>query len=114
MSDSTQMPDLSQMLSRVMANPEAMAMLSSLLGKTVQKEHKREEECCPCLDKEKGKHEEIAPLPIPSCPSECKGDRRRNLLLALKPYLSAERCQTIDRILLITEALSVINPERRH
>ena len=106
----TQAPDISQMLTKIMSNPQATAMLSSLLGgaKPPDKEERKEKpkESEECFDKEQTilppKNEECSPR-----------ERRKRLLLALKPYLSPERCQAIDRILMITEALSLLQTEKR-
>ena len=102
-----QMPDISQMLSKIMANPQATAMLSSLLGgMKPQKEHPQDE----CKENYDAKEQTILP-PKPS--EDSVREKRKQLLLALKPYLSAERCQAIDRILMITEALSLLQTEKR-
>ncbi len=108
---STPLPDLSGMLSKVMANPEALSMLSSLLGgaaKPPQKEEhceKREESDCEC------KCEVL--LPEKRCKKDGIREERRRLLLALKPFLSKERCEAIDRIILITDTLSLLQTEKK-
>lgn len=106
----TQLPDFSQMLSKVMANPQAAAMFSSLLGSTAPKEK------CEDRDEEKGEreHKDDEQKILPPKGGQCSTrERRKRLLLALKPYLSPERCQAIDRILMITEALSLLQSEKR-
>ena len=101
---SAEMPaDLSGMLSSIMSNPQAMSMLTSLLGNMSGEKHKEvcEEEC---------KAEVSVPAP---CEAKGKNEKRRQLLLALKPFLSPERRQALDRILMISEALSLLQKERR-
>lgn len=94
-------PDLSGILSQISSNPNAMAMLSSLLGNMSPPPKKRAEENDDC-------EREIL-LPKPSSSFE---DRRR-LLLALKPFLSPERCQTVDLLLMILEAASAFQKGKR-
>ena len=94
-------PDLSSIISQISSNPNALAMLSSLLGNMnpPQKRDEEEKECC---------SRELA-LPKTSSSFE---DRRR-LLLALKPFLSPERCQTVDMLLMILEAFSAFQKGKR-
>ncbi len=107
----TPMPDLSGILSKVMANPEALSMLSSLLGGVPKPPSKEEhcekrEECdreCECA----------VVLPEKRCKKDSIREERRRLLLALKPFLSKERCEAIDRIILITDTLSLLQTEKK-
>ncbi len=101
------MPDLSGMLSKVMANPDAMAMLSSLLGNQMPKMKEEEKK-----DEEAVEKEAIA-LPVPLVKENATREKRRRLLLALKPFLSSERASAVDRILMITDALSLLQNEKR-
>lgn len=98
-------PDLSGILSQVMSNPTAMNMLSSLLGGMGAEKSAEKKESCPPQTEEKI---------LPPCPKELSAkEKRRGLLLALKPFLSAERQQTLDRILMISEALALLKSERK-
>ena len=100
--------DLSGILAKVMSNPEAIGMLSSLLGGMKGFPPKADAPQTPpqgC---------ESILLPSPPCP--CKGnagENRKRLLLALKPYLSKERQAALDRILMISEALVLLRSEKR-
>lgn len=100
------MPDLSGMLSKVMANPDAVAMLSSLLGNQMPKMKDEEK-------KEDAEEKEVIALPAPRAKENSTREKRRRLLLALKPFLSSERASAIDRILMITDALSLLQNEKR-
>lgn len=135
MSDEQRMPDLSQLLSGVMANPQALSMLSSLLGnmgKSVpppMSEACREdppengncrcpndEECpmrkgCPAHSHKPCCEERESAL-LPSCQKSAAENRKR-LLEALKPYLSAERCRALERILTIAEALNALRSSKQ-
>ncbi|MBO7170006.1 MAG: hypothetical protein J6W28_02385 [Clostridia bacterium] len=96
-------PDLSGILSQISSNPNAMAMLGSLLGNVSPpvKHPEASTDSCAC--------KEILP-PKASASFE---DRKR-LLLALKPFLSPERCQTVDMLLMILEAFSAFQKGKRN
>ncbi len=110
------LPDLSTILSRVSENPQAMAMLSSLLGDVkeapTEKESHKEEPL-----KEEGESKKDPPdakeamsLPIPLHRGKGgKHEDRRRLLIALKPFLSAERRQALETLLLVLEATSLFS-----
>ncbi len=90
-------PDLSALFSQISSNPKAMTMLASLLGGASQQSPKEEHHCEPaCVS-------EICTTP--SHRKICYEDRKR-LLLALKPFLSPDRCQTVDMLLIVLEAFS--------
>ena len=89
-----------------MSNPQAAAMLSTLLSGAVP--HKEE----PIKETESFDFKEQSILP-PKPTEDSMREKRKRLLLALKPYLSPERCQAIDRILMITDALSLLQSEKR-
>lgn len=99
-------PDLSGILTRVMSNPEAIGMLTSLLGgiKTDPPVKEAQASC-------EKKHEES--ILLPSCPRSPSEENRKRLLLALKPFLTKERQAALDRILMISEALALIRSEKR-
>ena len=127
------LPDLSGILSKVMSNPEALSMLSSLLG-GAQKPPRDEDRCekkeacdrehdCGCdreCDRENDcrsdrecERECAVLLPEKRSKKDCVREERRRLLLALKPFLSKDRCEAIDRIILITDTLSLLQTEKR-
>ncbi len=76
--------DLGAMLSKIGENPEAQAMLSSLLGGT-------------------------SDTPTASPPGKRgRGGRRREMLLSLRPYLSSRRCASVDRMIRALELYEII------
>ncbi|MBQ9736550.1 MAG: hypothetical protein IJV96_07190 [Clostridia bacterium] len=100
------LPDLSEIIGMVSANPKAMAMLSSLLGgaPTEQKAPVKDLE-----EREEGK--ETPPRLPPSALGKHpdKNEERRRLLMALKPFLSPERRQAVNTLLLVLEGLSLLS-----
>ena len=93
-----QMPDLSGILSQITANPKALSMLGALLNSA---EMPKKEEISRENDCDNACHGEICPPRRGACFED-----RKRLLLALKPFLSTERCQTVDMLLLVLEAFS--------
>ena len=103
MSEQGGFPDLSSIISRVTENPQALAMLSTLLGNHGKDTHAKEEPCAKselpvCLTKEEK-------------PNRKHEDKRR-LLLALKPFLTHERRQALDTILIVCDALAMLPPRK--
>jgi hypothetical protein len=100
--------DISEKLGALLSNPDAMAKiagLASTLGLGAQHEAEKEsrEPCSSCMAKE------AARCDGSGCALSGKNGKlsetaksiacSRALLQALKPYLSAERCARIDKIL---------------
>ena len=103
--------DFSEKLGSLLSDPAALAKIASLAGSlglsgasapAGEKSGERAHECTACPAKEVlpcgG-----APCPFPKsegCSEAAKSiAQSRALLTALKPYLSAERCARIDKIL---------------
>lgn len=102
MSEGAGIPDLSGILARVTENPQAMSMLASLLGGTAKKE-------MPVEDPRKEGDEELLPALMPQKAHKSRKDEdRRRLLLALKPFLSKERCQVLETLLIVLDAISLL------
>ena len=96
---------LSEIVARVTENPQAMTMLSSLLGgafptsskgNDTPEEKKEEVDAAPVLAKVERPHK------------DGKSDQRRRLLIALKPFLSKERGQALETLLLVLDAISLL------
>ena len=102
MSEAGGFPDLSGILARVTENPQAMTMLASLLGGASKKEEPREE------IREKEDSQVLPALMPPKANRSKRDEERRRLLLALKPFLSQERCQVLETLLLILDAISLL------
>ena len=90
------MPDLSGLLSGLLKNPEALAALGSVLGQSgaFTPPHHEERE------------------PPPRHQPKDKGNPRKNLLLALKPFLSPERQRALDLILLLQDTMEMFRKEQ--
>lgn len=102
MNENGAVPDLSNILARVTENPQAMSMLASLLSGTPKKTSQEEK---PPQTEEP----EVLPALIQQTTHKSKRDEdRRRLLLALKPFLSKERCQVLETLLLVLDAISLL------
>ncbi len=91
------MPDLSGILNLLSANPSILSSISSLLqGKSTPPacETCNIEEKCP------------PPLP-PALPKRCDS-KEVALLNALKPFLSPEKCKTVDLVIKIAGILELV------
>ena len=102
MSEGGGIPDLSGILARVTENPQAMSMLASLLGGSSKQERHEEE---PHI---RGDGELLPALPPPKGQKSRRDEGRRRLLLALKPFLSKERCQVLETLLIVLDAISLL------
>ena len=79
------MPDLSRIIGMLGSNPQLISSLLSGIGGSKEKSGASDKESLPAL-----------PPPI----AITKGKSgKRELLCALKPFLSPQRCENIDRIL---------------
>lgn len=91
--------DLAGMLSSVLSNPDAMGMLTSLLSGVENPSEGEEIEAKECAEEalEVGHHE-----------GKARCQHRRELLSAIRPYLSHQRCATLDRMLRALELYELI------
>ena len=96
--------DLSSLIETVSKNPEIMKMAKSMLS-SVQAERNVSADSVPSESADA-----IAPLPMPhsSAAHDDTQKQRDALLRALRPYLSKERRDTLDRILGIEKLTSVL------
>ena len=102
MSENGALPDLSGILARVTENPQAMSMLASLLGGASKKDVTEEQPS-------KAEEPEVLPALMPQrAPKSKRDEDRRRLLIALKPFLSRERCQVLETLLLVLDAISLL------
>lgn len=108
MSEMGGFPDLSGILARVTENPQAMSMLTSLLGGMPAKAPPPPDES---KERPREKEEEPAlPALSPSKPRKDRGhEERRRLLLALKPFLSKERKEALETLLIVLDAISLLS-----
>lgn len=98
------MPDLSSLLGKIMENPSALSMLTDALGGAIKGPSEKRVEAAP------GENDSVAALarPAPSAAKDPRQEDRRRLLCALKPFLSPERGEALDRILKASELLSLL------
>ena len=102
-------PQISEMIEKLLDNPELIGMVASAVGKTPKKDESAGEEGkvgAPAaaasgvsLEALTGLVSSIAPAVASLGQSDKetkKSDRRDHLLLALKPYMCPERCEAID------------------
>ncbi len=99
---------LSDMLSTILSNPEAMSRISALAGQLSREGGEppplNEEALRVPLELEKKL--ENTPKKAPSGGAK----QRRMLLLALKPYLSSERAAMVESIIKISDLTDLVGP----
>ena len=94
------MSDLSGLLSGLLKNPEALAALSSVLGGRIPSVLGHHEE---------SKEPPLAP-PRPAMPQKNE-DAKKNLLRALKPFLTPERQRAVDLIIMLQDTLDLFRKD---
>ncbi|MBQ5800299.1 MAG: hypothetical protein IIW20_00285 [Clostridia bacterium] len=114
------LPDLSAMLSGILSNPQALSAISSLLGSINKPQAEAKEAFIPTPKSASLPEENMAKdipaisggasapayaLPFPIHPSN---DKRKTLLLALKPFLSKSKCDTVDLFIRMLDLISLI------
>ena len=89
--------DLAGMLSSILSNPDAMSMLSGLLSGSE-------------LDTSHEAAEAVEPEAVESGAFRNEGRRhhRRELLNAVRPYLSSQRCVSLDRMVRALELYEML------
>lgn len=107
-------PDLSGLLSGLLANPSALSAIGSLLGGAMKGGESTPPPPPPCEeepDHRPPKQDCDKALP---CALSCgrRPDNRLRLLDALRPYLSPARCDMIDSVLRILELLELLQKRR--
>jgi hypothetical protein len=106
-------PNISDVINVIMQNPEMLGMIKNLVSGNQQE--KTEEasvvgensDLAPETASEEAAPTAILPSEGISAPDQ-KSERRRQLLSALKPYLSPTRARAIDSMLGFTEIFDVI------
>jgi hypothetical protein len=89
--------DLSKIVSLIMENPSLIEEIRSLAESDGDKQKPRNEPP-PSVETAVGEIPKI----------QKTGSRRRELLCALKPYLSDERCRAVDQMLSISDILDMM------
>ena len=104
MSEERAAPDLSGILEKVMSNPAALNMLAGLIGNTKPTSEAQPPPSPPPTEKE-----EAAPVLALPQPKNSYGekDRRICFLEAMRPFLSPHRQETVDRMVKISEMVTM-------
>ena len=100
-------PDLSGLLSGLLKNPAALSALSGLLG--ARDGRATEEAETPPAEEEAREAVETSALPLPSPTASPRRGERAQLLLALRPYLSAPRKRALEGVEKMLEILEIFN-----
>ena len=103
--------DLSSMISSLMSNPAALSAISSLLGNlNAGGASASPPPQTPPPPPEASTYASAPPmLPVHAEPRGRRhDDDRRHLIDALRPFLSEERCATLDYILKISDLISLM------
>ena len=98
--------DLSRVVSIIMENPKLIEEISALAKGNLEsdREKKQIEESSPLTPASK----DVASAATTYTEPRPKGNRRGDLLGAMKPYLSKERAKAIDSMLSIVEILDMM------
>ena len=93
--------DISKVVGLIMENPHLIEEISKLAADSGTKE---------IADTEKEEAKSEAPLPQPTTykRTDARGQRRSELLSAIKPYLSEERAKAIDSMITIADVLGMM------
>lgn len=100
-------PDISKIIGVIMQNPALISQIASLVGSS-DKEAEKDESQSPVAD---APLEEDTPVAI-SAPREVQDHsraRRKELLNAMKPYLSEQRRGAIDSMASILDIIDVMS-----
>lgn len=101
-------PDLSGLLSGLLSNPAALSALSGLLGARGNEKATSPE--APPPEEEREEVAEVSALPLPSPVATGRRGEREQLLLALRPYLSAPRKRALEGVEKMLELLEIFKP----
>ena len=111
-------PNISDVINVIMQNPEMLGMIKNLVSGNQQKTDDSQEAANLTEESIQNPNNTSEPesaasaaFPLESVSgnnSDSKGERRRQLLSALKPYLSPTRARAIDSMLGFTEIFEVI------
>lgn len=99
-------PDLSGLLGGLLKNPAALSALSGLIG---ARDGKGSEAPPPPSEGAATGAEEVSALPLPSPAAAGRRGERAQLLLALRPYLSAPRRRALEGVEKMLEILELFN-----
>lgn len=110
--------DLGGLLSSLMSNPAALSGIMGLLG-NLQGAAKPPSDAVsagaipstPLQQEEEAAPTSALPLPLTA---QSRGEReRRALLCAIRPYLSKDKCETLDKLLGLYEVFAIFSSKGR-
>ena len=101
-------PDLSGLLSGLLKNPAALSALSGLLGARDGRAS-AEPPAPPTPEGEVEEAKEASVLPLPSPTPTGRQGERAQLLMALRPYLSAPRKRALEGVEKMLEILEIFH-----
>lgn len=110
-------PDLSGLLSTLLADPGALSAVSSLLGNLRRPDpppgacEEPGGDCPPPVSPSCPPLPCPAPCPAPR-PAPSPADARRKLVEALRPFLSPEKCEMAETLLRILELTELVRRRR--
>lgn len=108
--------DLGGLLSSLMSNPAALSGIMGLLGNLQGTSKPPSDAVSAGAIPSAPLQEEAAPtsaLPLPLT-SQSRGEReRRALLCAIRPYLSKDKCETLDKLLGLYEVFAIFSSKGR-
>lgn len=103
--------DIASAVGAILSNPAAMSMLSSLISSARAPSADVKEEAPPHPEPEPALPASVGTFSMPSrSVGGGPSDRRRELLCALKPFVSRSRCETIDHLIGILSLLDIAGP----
>ena len=94
--------DISKVVGLIMENPHLIEEISKLAKNSEINKTKD-------VQTEQSKPEPEAPPPTTYKRTDAKGQKRSELLAAIKPYLSEERAKAIDSMITIADVLGMMN-----
>ena len=116
-------PDFSSILNGLLSNPSALSSLMSVLGSVTNGQSKPpspQVEDTPAFShtdstpppdipalKLQGS-DGIHPFPRPKAPVYANNSREKTLLLAIKPFLSKNKCDTLDIFIKLLDIISLV------
>ena len=98
-SNSLRFSDLAGILEQALSSPEIMGAIASLLSMLKSTNAPQESTPATSVPTSETQGEESAVMALPSPPKKASAShQKREMLSAIRPYMSERRCQMIDRM----------------
>ncbi len=111
------MGDLGGLLSSLLSNPAALSGIAGLLGNLggaiKPPEGSVAANALPAAPSQKEEAAPASALPLPLTASSRGEQERRALLCAIRPYLSKDKCETLDKLLGLYEVFTIFSSKGR-